>query len=188
MAMTELQHTVPAMRILENEHHYLTSLMDEWHAIVLNITNDRYPLEEARREFTRLCRLLADFKRPLRQHTEKEEKHFFPLLGEYIGYDQGPIVSIEHEHKEIEAYIDHALHHAGLGAGGVDGSRVDGLGADAELTMAQMKRVAQDAGEAFETLTIHFVKEEAVLFPMVARVMKRADRDKLFDQLHTLIG
>lgn len=30
-----LKFTVPAMRILENEHRYLSFLMEEWHDIVL---------------------------------------------------------------------------------------------------------------------------------------------------------
>ncbi|MDN4071096.1 hemerythrin domain-containing protein [Paenibacillus vini] len=170
MENDKLMNSVPAMRILENEHHYLSHLMNEWHSIVLNIQNDRYTEEQAGPEFARLRQLLTDFKEPLAQHTRKEETYFFPLLGRHIGYEQGPIMSIENEHEEIVAYIDHFLHHS-----------------DGEFSLAQMKQITRDAGEAFEILTVHFVKEESVLFPMTARVVKKEEQERLFEEMHTLI-
>jgi len=50
-----------------------------------------------------------------------------------------------------------------------------------------MKAVAQDAAEAFEVLTVHFMKEETVLFPMAEKAMKAADQDELYKKLNTLI-
>ncbi len=170
MEKDNLINTVPAMRILENEHHYLSHLMNEWHSIVLNIQNDRYTKEQIGPEFARLRQLLTEFKVPLAQHTLKEETYFFPLLGRHIGYEQGPIMSIENEHEEIVAYIDHFLHHS-----------------DGEFSRGQMKQISRDAGEAFEILTVHFVKEESVLFPMTARVVKKEEQEQLFNELHTLI-
>ncbi|MEF2965797.1 hemerythrin domain-containing protein [Paenibacillus sp. M1] len=161
---------VPAMRILENEHRYLSHLMNEWHSIVLNIQNNAYPLDLARAEFARLRSLLIEFKEPLAKHTKKEETFFFPLLGQYIGYEQGPIMTIEQEHEEVAAYIDHFLHYS-----------------DGEFAMEEMQAMARDAGEAFEILTVHFVKEETVLFPMTAQVMRKGDTDRLFEDMHTLI-
>jgi len=175
MSTTDWQSTAPAMRILENEHRYLSSLMNEWHAIVREIENDRYEAEEARSAFRELCRLLVEFKAPLMKHTAKEEQFFFPLLGRHIGFDQGPLVSIQHEHEEIATYIDHFLYHA---------EHAEQAG---ELTPVRMKALVREAGEAFEVLTVHFVKEETVLFPMTTRVMKKAEREELADQLHTLI-
>lgn len=160
----------PAMRVLENEHRYLASLMNEWHRIVLDFQNDRYPQEQAKPQFARLRELLSDFKSPLRRHFEKEEAYFFPRLGKHIGYDQGPIVSIEQEHEEIFAYIDHFLHYA--------------VG---DFSLEEMKALSRDAGEAFEILTVHFVKEETVLFPMTGQVMKPAEQDQLNKELYTLI-
>lgn len=173
MVNTNFQSKVPAMRILENEHQYLMHLMKEWHSIVLNFENEAYEEIEARIEFTKLRKLLIDFLEPLKNHTDKEEKFFFPLLGHYIGTEQGPIVTIEAEHEEIDAYIGHFLHHTRAG--------MDLLSID------DMTRIAKDAGEAFEVLMVHFVKEESVLFPMTDRVMKAVDQDKLLEQLNTLI-
>lgn len=170
MEQGTLLNVLPAMRILENEHRYLASLMNEWHSIVLDFQDDRYSLDQAKPQFARLRELIRDFKLPLRKHFHKEETYFFPRLGKHIGYDQGPIVSIEQEHEEIFAYLDHFLHYAG-----------------GEFTLEEMKSLSRDAGEAFEILTVHFVKEETVLFPMTGQVMKPAEQEQLNKDLYTLI-
>ncbi|GLC89023.1 hemerythrin domain-containing protein [Lysinibacillus piscis] len=162
-----------AMRILENEHQYLMHLMEDWHQIVLNFENAVYQQEEATVAFKQLRTLLIQFIEPLKKHTEKEEQYFFPLLGQYIGKEQGPIVTIEAEHEEIDAYIGHFLHHTRVG--------ID------QLTVEDMTAIAKDAGEAFEVLMVHFVKEQAVLFPMTERIMKAVDQDILLEQLNTCI-
>ncbi len=51
MAGETLRFKLPAIRILENEHQYLSFLMADWHAIVLNIENNQYEEEEARKEW-----------------------------------------------------------------------------------------------------------------------------------------
>ncbi len=170
MNAIRFQSEVPAMRILENEHRYLSHLMHEWHAIALNLINNAYSRSEAGEQFARLKQLLIAFKPLFIQHAKKEEAFFFPMLGRYIGFEQGPLVSIEAEHEEILAYIDHFLHHA-----------------EGEHTMGEMSAIARDAGEAFEILTVHFVKEESVLFPMTAQVMSRKDRETLEGELNTLL-
>ncbi|MGZ7441295.1 hemerythrin domain-containing protein [Paenibacillus sp. TH7-28] len=170
MEQGTLQSEAPAMRILENEHRYLAHLMNEWHAIVLGLQNDRYTPEQAKGELVRLRKLLNDFKAPLRKHFQKEEAYFFPRLGQHIGYEQGPIVSIENEHEEVFTYIDHFLHYS-----------------DGEFTLEQMKALSRDAGEAFEILTVHFVKEETVLFPMTAQVMRKAEQEQLYREMYNLI-
>lgn len=173
MSTKKFQSKDPSMRILENEHQYLMYLMNEWHAIILNFENDIYSEKDALPEFKRLRKLIIDFIEPLKNHTEKEEKFFFPLLGHYIGLEQGPIVTIQAEHEEIDAYIGHFLHHT---REGMD-----------QLTLEDMKDISKDAGEAFEVLMVHFVKEESVLFPMTDRVMQAVDQDKLLEQLNTMI-
>ncbi|KIL51226.1 hypothetical protein KP77_07380 [Jeotgalibacillus alimentarius] len=163
-----------AMNILENEHRYLRYLMDEWHAIVLNFEKESYSdQQEALADFRNLRKLLIGFLDPLKNHTDKEERFFFPMLGTYIGLEQGPILSIEEEHQEIDAYIGHFLHHT--------------LGDLEDLSIKEMKVRTRDAAEAFEVLMVHFVKEESVLFPMVDRVMKTVDVDQLTEELNTLI-
>lgn len=42
---TGLKFTMPAMRILENEHRYLSFLMEEWHALVLWFEHDQPALK-----------------------------------------------------------------------------------------------------------------------------------------------
>ncbi|ETP68163.1 cation-binding protein [Planococcus glaciei] len=170
---TELRFTEPGMRLLENEHRYLSFLMDEWHAIVLEFENDQISLEEGREKLKMLRQKLYEFVEPLKNHTDKEEEHFFPVLGTYIGFEQGPLMGIQEEHQEIDGYIGHFFHHT---RGNIDLMSID-----------DMKTVAKDAGEAFEVLTIHFVKEETVLFPMAEKLMKAADQDALYEKMNTLI-
>lgn len=169
----ELRFKEPCMRVLENEHRYLSFLMAEWHAIILWFEQEKLDEAEAHQQLKELRRLVIEFIEPLKNHTEKEETHFFPLLGTYIGFEQGPLVGIQEEHEEIDGYIGHFLHHT---RGDLDA-----------LSIADMKAVVKDAAEAFEVLTVHFVKEETVLFTMAENLMKAADQDALFEKLNTLI-
>ncbi|MCR2821851.1 hemerythrin domain-containing protein [Lederbergia panacisoli] len=173
MESTTFRFKDASMRILENEHLYLTHLMNEWHSIVLNFENGKYTKDEGLAAIKQLRKLLIEFIDPWKNHSEKEEQYFFPLLGLYIGKEQGPIVTIEAEHDEIDGYIGHFLHHT--------------LHGTSEMTLEDMTNVVKDAGEAYEVLMVHFVKEESVLFPMTDRVMKAVDQKKLTEQLNTKI-
>ncbi|WP_281864225.1 hemerythrin domain-containing protein [Planomicrobium okeanokoites] len=170
----ELRFKEPGMRLLENEHRYLTYLMDEWHALVLDFEKDDMTLEEGREKLKTIRQKLYEFVEPLKNHTDKEEEHFFPVLGTYIGFEQGPLMGIQEEHQEIDGYIGHFFHHT---RGNID-----------LMTLDDMKTIAKDAGEAYEVLTIHFVKEETVLFPMAEKLMKAVDQDKLYEKMKTLIS
>lgn len=170
----KLRFAEPGMRLLENEHRYLTYLMDEWHFIVLDFqNNEKMSLEEGREKLKLLRQKLYEFVEPLKNHTDKEEEHFFPVLGTYIGFEQGPLMGIQEEHQEIDGYIGHFFHHT---RGNID-----------LMSLEDMKTIATDAGEAYEVLTIHFVKEETVLFPMAEKLMKAADQDALYEKMKTLI-
>lgn len=152
-----LKFSTPAMRILENEHRYLSYLMGEWHTAVLWFEQDDISLDEGKARLQELRRAIMDFMIPLNKHTAKEEEHFFPLLGQYIGFEQGPLVGIQEEHREIDGYIGHFLHHTG---------------GEAQLSsVEELRAAARDAGEAFEVLTVHFVKEETVVFPMAETLL-----------------
>lgn len=164
---------LPALRVLENEHQYLSYLMDGWHTIVLAFERDIYTEEEGHEALQSLRKLIIDFIEPLKNHTEKEEEFLFPMLSQYVGNEQGPVNATEEEHEEIDAYIGHFLHHT--------------LGDVSHLSMAEMQKIVGDAAEAFEVITVHFVKEESVLFPMVDNVLRIEEQDKLYEQLYTPI-
>lgn len=164
---------LPALRVLENEHNYLLHVMQDWHLIVLAFERDMYTLEEGHEALQTLRKLIIEFIDPLKNHTEKEEEFLFPLLAQYVGTEQGPVNATEEEHEEIDAYIGHFLHHT--------------RGDLSSLTMQNMKDVVRDAGEAFEVITVHFVKEESILFPMVTNILRIEEQDKLYEQLYTSI-
>ena len=173
MVNTGFTHTLPALRVLENEHFFLNSLMEQWHAIVLDFENERYTRDEGLEALKQLRKLVVEFIEPLKTHTEKEEDFLFPMLSKYVGNDQGPVQAVQEEHDEIDAFIGHFLHH----------TRGDLSG----FTLEMMQDVVKDAGEAFEVIMIHFVKEENVIFPMVLSVLLAKEQDELFEQLYTSI-
>lgn len=170
---TGLKFSTPAMRILENEHRYLSYLMGQWHTAVLWFEQDNISLDEGRARLQELRGAIMDFIIPLNKHTAKEEEHFFPLLGQYIGFEQGPLVGIQEEHREIDGYIGHFLHHT------AEGTPLN--------SVEDIRAAARDAGEAFEVLTVHFVKEETVVFPMAETLLSPRDRERLSGKLNTLI-
>nr|WP_316046341.1 hemerythrin domain-containing protein [Planococcus glaciei] len=133
---TELRFTEPGMRLLENEHRYLSFLMDEWHAIVLEFENDQISLEEGREKLKMLRQKLYEFVEPLKNHTDKEEEHFFPVLGTYIGFEQGPLMGIQEEHQEIDGYIGHFFHHT---RGNIDLMSIDDMKTVAKMPAKHLK-------------------------------------------------
>lgn len=161
------------MRLLENEHRYLASLMEEWHSIVRTLEDEHMDLESAYTLLTDLRTRLTEFIVPLKKHTDKEEAHFFPLLGQYIGFEQGPLVGIQEEHREIEGYIGHFLHHT--------------EGDPQAMPIEEIRTVVRYAGEAFEVLTVNRIKEETVLFPMAESQIRQKELDLLYEQMNTLI-
>ncbi|WP_301107191.1 hemerythrin domain-containing protein [Sporosarcina sp.] len=173
MVNSGFTHTLPVLRVLENEHQFLMHEMSQWHAIVLDFEKGLYSREEGLVALKQLRKMIVAFIEPLKNHTEKEEKYLFPMLSLYVGNDQGPVQAVQEEHDEIDAYIGHFLHHT--------------RGDLSSFSLEMMQDVVKDAGEAFEVIMIHFVKEENVIFPMVINVLRAKEQDDLFDQLYTSI-
>src|SRR5690625_2791038 len=169
-----LKSSLSALRIIENEHYLLTYLMEEWHPIVLAFEEGKFTkTEEALIAFQTLRQKLVEFKEVLSKHTLKEEKYLFPILAKYVGNEQGPVKATEDEHGDINMYIEHFLFHT---EGDLN-----------MLTMEQMDQLAQDAGEVYEVLTFHFVKEESVIFPMVKDILSNNEQYHLFENLYSQI-
>lgn len=55
------------------------------------------------------------------------------------------------------------------------------------MSLEELRDAVKYAGEAFEVLTVHFVKEEAVIFPMAENQMNALDKERLSQKLNTLI-
>lgn len=169
----EFNFKLPALRIFENEHHFLRFLMGEWHPIVLNFERGVYSLEEAHEAIQILKLKMIDFIEPFKNHTDKEEKYMFKMLIKYVGDEQGPVKAVQDEHEEIDAYIGHFLHHL---RGDISG-----------LSLADMLAIVRDAGEAFEVITFHMIKEETIVFPMVQDILTKNEKYELFENVYTPI-
>ena len=170
----QFQFKVKALRVLENEHRYLKYPMNEWFQLVLKFENDDVKSRlEGLMVIKDLREKLTAFEKPLKRHQAKEEQYFFPMLGAYIGLEQGPILSIEEEHQEIDAYIQHFFHHS--------------MHDMNEMSLDSMNEMVKDVMEAYEVLMVHMVKEESVLFTMADKVLKEVDEEVLLEQVNTLI-
>src|SRR5699024_2977383 len=137
-------------------------LMSEWHPIVLDFEDDAYNLEEAHTAIETLRQKIIAFLDPLKNHTDKEEATRFKMLVKYVGDEQGPVKAVQDEHEEIDAYLGHFLYHL--------------RGDITELSLEDMKAIVRDAGEAFEMIMFHLVKEETTLFPMVKDILTEEEQ------------
>lgn len=175
MQTNEFKFKLKALRVLENEHHYIRYLMNDWFQYVLKFENDDvHSRLEGMMAIKDIREKLKAFRIPLKKHQVKEEKYFFPMLGVYIGYEQGPILSIEEEHAEIDSYIDHFLHHSEQ--------------VSTEMDISTMNDMVADVMEAYEVLMVHMVKEESVLFDMAEKMLKQIDEEVLLEQVNTSIA
>src|SRR5690625_4597733 len=171
---TSFSFSIPALRVLENEHQLLRHLMSKWHPLVLAFERQTFVSEaESRHVFQLLRQQITEFKQPLTKHFDKEELYVFPALAKYVGDEQGPVLATEEEHEEIFAYIDHFLHHA----------NVD----EHALNTEQMTHITTDAQEAFEVITFHMIKEESVIFPMVESILQPKEHYDLLEKLYSKI-
>src|SRR5699024_11891196 len=98
---TEFQFTLPALRVLENEHQYLQHVMEQWHTIVLAFENNVYTLEEGHEALQTLRTMVKDFIEPLKNHTEKEEKYLFHRLALYVGTEDRKSTRLNSSHVSI---------------------------------------------------------------------------------------
>jgi len=158
-----------ALRILENEHLLIRHLMQEWFVELQAATHAESEMV-ARLHMKKIKDLLVEFAPVLTKHQQKEESFFFPILGAYVGTNQGPIVTIEAEHDEMNQYFVHFMSYPSV-----------------ELSHEQMKLLLKDLNEGYEILMVHMYKEESVLFPMAEKVFKIKDEEALLDAVNTKI-
>ncbi|GGB08403.1 hemerythrin domain-containing protein [Macrococcus hajekii] len=158
-----------ALRILENEHLLIRHLMQEWFTELYAASqmDAEMPL---RLQMKKIKDLMVDFMPVLDKHQQKEEKFFFPILGAYVGTNQGPVVTIEAEHDEMNQYFTHFMTHPSV-----------------DMSVEQMKLILKDLNEGYEILMVHMYKEESVLFPMAEKVFKIKDEDILLEAVNTKI-
>src|SRR5699024_11656657 len=109
-------------------------------------------IEEAHAALQELRKKIIEFLDPLKNHTEKEEAHMFKMLIKYVGDEQGPVKALQDEHQDIDAYLDHFLHHL--------------RGDTSNLSLDEMKTIVQDAGEVCDVTTLHFVQDECIIYLM----------------------
>lgn len=75
---SELRFKEPGMRLLENEHAYLTFLMNEWHALVLSFEDEGLSLEAGRENMKILRQNFLSLLSLLKIIRTKKKNSFFP--------------------------------------------------------------------------------------------------------------
>ncbi|RXK18592.1 hemerythrin domain-containing protein [Macrococcus sp. DPC7161] len=166
----QFQTKMKALRVLENEHMLLRSMMHDWFQLMRNINISTMPLVKFQ-QLKALRESLNEFLPVLRKHQEKEEKFFFPILGSYIGTEQGPIVTIEAEHDEMMQYFSHFMNVTDM----------------MDLKPEEIELLLKDLNEGYEICMVHMYKEESVLFTMAEKVFKIKDEEALLEAVNTRI-
>lgn len=107
--------------------------------------------------------VLGFFDGNLPLHRRKEEEVLFPLLGDRIGHEGGPVACMLHEH-EIERGLVEELRDAA----------------------ARARRGAASCGQArtaaraiVELLRNHIAKEDQILFPLAERALNELDKARV---------
>src|ERR1700693_6397524 len=112
---------------------------------------------------------LGDLRREIQgevlSHFREEEQALFPVLGRHMDSASGPIAMLMEEHaifRQLELQFEEAV--AALEAGNGDG----------------WEEKVCDAGDAIaRLLPPHIEKEESVLFPMAADVLRAGEWDQV---------
>ncbi len=85
--------------LLRNEHEEIRTFLNKFEEYLKKISSN-IPDEEKNNLISGLKELALYFDKDLEQHLKREEGALFPVLGNYIGIETGPInvMIIEHNH------------------------------------------------------------------------------------------
>jgi hemerythrin-like domain-containing protein len=153
----------PPLERLKQEHVVLREKMDRFHSLAERIAGD--PNEESDRRLSELRELIAGFYDELEAHSEKEENHLFTAMARYIGREVGPIAVMEYEHDQARKTLQQFLEET-----------KEPLSAEAK---ENAKSIASGAIQAYSILSVHFMKEENILFPMADHMLSEEEKAKL---------
>jgi iron-sulfur cluster repair protein YtfE (RIC family) len=125
---------------------------------------------EPEKTFADLKTSVVIFKAELDPHSEREEEVLFPMLGEYIGISSGPIAVMEYEHEQAKSLI---------------GAFIE-KGKSDQLSIEEMKNLAELVENAHNILMEHFTKEENVLFPIAERMLSDDEKAELHRRIQEI--
>jgi hemerythrin-like domain-containing protein len=153
----------PPLERLKREHDVLREKMNRFHSLAESMDNNSNPASDQR--LAELRDQVSVFFDELELHSEKEEKHLFSIMARYIGREVGPIAVMEYEHeqarKTLQLFMDESKNH---------------LSAQDNDTI---RTVLSYAIQAYSLLSVHFMKEENVLFPMADQMLSEEEKATL---------
>ncbi len=151
---------------LKGEHPPLFKKLEELESLTEQIEKG----DNIEPTFADLKTNVENFKAELDPHSEREEGVLFPMMGKYIGTESGPIAVMEYEHEQAKSSIKTFL----------TKSEKD------QLSVDEMKYLAEFVTNAVNILTAHFSKEENVLFPMAERMLSEEEKEELFKRIQEI--
>lgn len=144
---------------LKEEHSPLLKQLEGLKSLTEKIDND----QNIEQSYEDLKTQVENFKEELDPHSEREEGVLFPMMGEHIGTDSGPIAVMEYEHERAKSNLNTFLKK----------SENDQQIAD------DMKYSAGFVTDAYNILTEHILKEENIVYPMAERVLSEEEKAEL---------
>ena len=146
---------------LKEEHSFLREKLDE----LLEGGQSLEKQQVQEENVTEFVQKVRTFFNELETHSKKEETVLFPMMETYLGKDGGPIAVMEYEHeqarKTLQLFMDESKNH---------------LSAQDNDTI---RTVLSYAIQAYSLLSVHFMKEENVLFPMADQMLSEEEKATL---------
>lgn len=164
MGGTPTEYCAALARLIK-EHGPLREMMDEFHELALQIGKEAD--EDSKEPLKTLHEKVNAFIRDLDPHSRREEDVLFKMMEKYIGRQGGPILVMEYEHEQAKqnlAYFN---------------KKMEQVSGQDPITAQEAKAVAQFAIQAHAILTMHFLKEESVLFPMAQQMLNEEEKQIL---------
>jgi regulator of cell morphogenesis and NO signaling len=151
---------------LQEDHSPLLKQLGELKSLTEQIEKD----EDIEETYTDLKTQVENFKEELDPHSAREEGVLFPMMGEHIGTDSGPIAVMEYEHEKAKSSLNTFLKKAEN---------------DVQIE-DDMKYSAGFVKDACNILTEHILKEENILYPIAERVLSEEEKAELNSRIHEI--
>jgi regulator of cell morphogenesis and NO signaling len=150
---------------LKDAHTPLRQMMEELYEMGGSILSNQTPQHQ---DLADLKERVVNFVTHLEPHSELEEGLLFPLLGNYIGRETGPIAVMEYEHDQAKKHLKLFL------------DQTDQL---ERVEFKDYNDITDNVIQAYHILTDHFMKEENVLFPLAEKMLSDEEKVELQEKI-----
>ncbi len=151
---------------LKEEHAPLLKQLEEIKSLSEQVDQEQN-IEET---YANLKTQVERLKEDMDPHSKREEGVLFPMMGEHIETNSGPISVMGYEHQKAYSTINTFLKKA----------ENDQQSAD------DMKYSAGFLKDAYNILSEHFLKEENILYPIAEKVLSEEEKAELSNRIQEI--